>query len=246
MAETSLVDAVKIDPTAPSTEESNEGASKESTNNGTPASWYFAENIAGDGDKPEWFNDKKYKSISDQAKAQRDLEKKLGAFTGAPEQYEMPNFEDLGLEFNKEDMALNNFMKVAKELNISQDAFGRIMRQYGETIKAAMPDPKKELAKLGENPEQQIQNLYTWASSKLDNEEMQTFKGLILTAEHVRLFQKLKNSNRELPIPGASGMQKVNKVTRGQIEERMKDPRYKDDKDYQAEVFAMIQQLVGE
>ena len=46
--------------------------------------YFLSEGIKGAGDMPEWYNPSKYKSVSEQAKAYTELEKKFGGFTGAP------------------------------------------------------------------------------------------------------------------------------------------------------------------
>ena len=48
------------------------------------AKWYLAEGVAGNGEPPEWFRADKYKTLDEQAKAYVELEKRFGAFTGAP------------------------------------------------------------------------------------------------------------------------------------------------------------------
>ena len=45
--------------------------------------YFLAEGIKGVGEAPEWL-DKKYKTVSDQAKGYAELSKKFGAFRGSP------------------------------------------------------------------------------------------------------------------------------------------------------------------
>jgi len=61
-----------------------------------PASWMWGDDITGTGEKPEWFKDSKYKSVSEQAKAYTELEKRLGGFVGAPKEGYQLN-EELGV-----------------------------------------------------------------------------------------------------------------------------------------------------
>ena len=42
-----------------------------------------------EAEKPEWFLSEKYKTVEDQAAAYPELAKKIGAMTGAPEEYEV-------------------------------------------------------------------------------------------------------------------------------------------------------------
>src|SRR5690349_17470972 len=65
--------------------------------------WYYSDGIKGDGAKPDWFKGDKYKTVTDQAKAYTDIEKKLGAFKGAPEKYDLAIEGYPDLKFSEED-----------------------------------------------------------------------------------------------------------------------------------------------
>lgn len=46
--------------------------------------YFLSDGIKGTGDVPEWYIADKYKSVSEQAKAYTELEKKFGGFKGSP------------------------------------------------------------------------------------------------------------------------------------------------------------------
>ena len=49
--------------------------------------WMYDENTAGVGEKPEWFNEKTFKNVAEQAKSAVELRKALGERTGSPDEY---------------------------------------------------------------------------------------------------------------------------------------------------------------
>lgn len=55
-------------------------------------SWYIDESTPGLGERPDWMP-RKYKTAADVGKAYTELEKKLGAFVGAPEKYDLSTLE---------------------------------------------------------------------------------------------------------------------------------------------------------
>src|SRR6056297_936228 len=87
----------------------------------TEGEWMFAEGYAGVGDKPEYLKEN-FKSVSAQAEAYVELEKKFGSFTGAPKDgYELPE------NLDKEDALVEEVMKFGTEHNMSQDGFNQLM-----------------------------------------------------------------------------------------------------------------------
>jgi len=55
-----------------------------STPEGAATEWFYDEGVPGVGEKPEWLDNDKYKSVVDAAKGNQGLRQKLGGFTGAP------------------------------------------------------------------------------------------------------------------------------------------------------------------
>lgn len=121
--------------------------------------YFLAENVAGEGDTPEWFKADKYKTIADQAKAYVEAEKslgqmrdKIGKFTGAPEQYDvvLPD----GVQLDTEDPIFSQAQEWARGINLDQDGFNSLVEMYS----------KIELAK-----EQAFEEQYNQEKSQIEN-----------------------------------------------------------------------------
>jgi len=182
--------------------------------------WFWGEGMSGEGDKPEWLLPK-YRSVSDQAKAYVEAEKRLGSFIGAPKNgYDTSFIEESGLD--KESVHLNKFLEVAKKMNLSQDGLQDILGIYSEYESLRAPDINAELEKLGDNGKQQLQVLNQWATNNLTDKEYSQFTGLIRTAEDVNLFMKLRGLTREQPVPNG-GKAQVRQRTPEQISQAIQD-----------------------
>jgi hypothetical protein len=201
--------------------------------------WYLSENVVGEGDKPEFFNEAKYKNINEQLKAQKELEKKLGGFTGAPEEYDLSTFSKHGFEANAESPLIEGFIQEAKKLNVSQEAFNTFVKYHAEHIKSLLPDPAKELEKLGPWAKQEMAVLDQWAQNNLTAEEANVFKSMATKKEHIDLFKKLRSLTTEKKIPngGNGGV----KLTKEKMEQMIMDDRYTTDPAYRQDVQQQIQ-----
>lgn len=220
--------------------ESTEQVTNESVNSNSPETqaiqndvWYFDENTPGAGEKPEWLQSTKYKSVAEQAKAYNEAQKRLGAFKGAPEEYEI-KVDDPDVKVNKDDPLIKEFLADAKANNVSQDYVNQLLKTYTKALKYGRPDPKKELEALGPNAAQDLNNLNKWASNNLSTDELNTFKNMMQTADSVRLMQKLKGlANRAPTQPQSSQAPTVSKES---ILKKVHDPRYKTDEQFRKQV----------
>ena len=176
----------------PSGVEGQEGQQGEGTppSDGDQAQWFWEDGRPGEGEKPEWLNEK-YKSASEQAKAYNELTKKFGGFTGAPEKYDLEIPELENVKFSEDDPMLKEFTEFAREKNMSQETFTGILGKYANVVMGTIPDPKAEMEKLGLNAKEEISKLATVAGNNLSPEEFLNFKKLMNTADNVRMFNKL-------------------------------------------------------
>lgn len=162
------------------------------------AEWFYADGVKGEGPPPEWYKAGKYKSLADQAKAYTDLEKKLGAFTGAPEEYELSLPEGVEGELDSEDPLLAEFVTTAKELNISQEAFNKILHMFVKHDAASQATHKEqEIAALGEKAAERLQTVAQWGANNLDPEGYQTLRAFATTAAGVKLIEQMIGQTRE-------------------------------------------------
>jgi hypothetical protein len=171
------------------------------------ATWHYADGVAGQGDKPEWYKADKYANITEQAKAYTELESKFGAFTGAPEAYEINVSDQLkegGVDINAEDPIMDAAMEFAKSINMDQKGFDSMVELYGmaklaedqalETLKA------NELNQLGPNASARMDNLNMWASANLPEDLMQSFQNMATDAGSVQALEKLVAMTRSAPV----------------------------------------------
>ena len=111
--------------------------------------YFLSDGIKGVGDMPEWYKADKYKSVSEQAKAYTELEKKFGGFTGAPKDgYKTVE----GVE--PEDALWQELVSFGERTNMSQsalnDAWGILSAQEQAVEEVSM---EVELQKLGDSAE---------------------------------------------------------------------------------------------
>lgn len=170
--------------------------------------WNFDEDIPGNGEVPEWFKSDKYKTVAEQAKAYKELEGRMGAFTGAPEKYEPPKINKeitgKGVEIDTDDPLIETAMEYAKKMNMSQDGFNELINLYGETMIAeqmALEEYKQDQLKaLGGNAESRLNNLNNWANKNLSPELYQNFQGLATSADAVQTLERLVAMTRPAAI----------------------------------------------
>ncbi len=128
----------------------------------TENAWSYAEGVAGAGDKPDWYKDSKYKSISDQAKAYGDLEAKLGGFTGSPEEYAFN-------EGSEADAAnYEGLRELGKKHNMSNELYNEIVSMHTAQSDADLEaNMTREIEGLGDNGQQRIDNVNDYLKANM-------------------------------------------------------------------------------
>lgn len=206
--------------------------------------WFYAENIPGTGERPEWLKEK-YKSAEDQAKAYGDLEKKLGAYKGAPDEYDLSLGEEFkSTQFDKNNPVLQEFLSSAKEQGMSQESITHILQSYAKMEAINQPNLDKEMERLGVNGKQDLQILAQWASNHFTKEELTTFKSMVKTADHMKIFDKMRRQMTKadtVPTNTRTPHESAEKVR-----QMIHDPRYDTDSSYREEVRQKLALLMGE
>ena len=181
-------------------------------------------------DAPEWLQGKyvtegktQEESITEQAKAYNELSTKFGAFTGAPEDYEIALSEELteaGVTMEKDDPMVESAMKFAKESNMSQEGLNGMINLYAMQMLAeqtADAEYKAEQMKaLGPQADARITNIQQWANKQLDPEMVTALEGMATSVESVKAIERLISMTRGASVdvpdtvasPGA-GMEEV-------------------------------------
>lgn len=166
------------------------------------------------GDRPEWLLDKYAvdgKSINDatneQAKAYSELSGKFGAFTGAPENYEITiseELKELGVSIADDDPMLVDAMKFAKESNMSQEGFVGLVNLYAmqqvADQKADVDYKKEQMDALGPGADSRIQNIQQWAAKNLDSETVKSLEGMATSVESVKAIERLISMTRNASV----------------------------------------------
>lgn len=200
----------------------------------TPNSdWYYDENIKGSGDRPEWLKDK-YKTAADQAKAYIEVEKKLGAFKGAPDKYDLSLKDYPEVKFADNDPLLAEFLETSKKNGVSQEYVTEILNTYAQALTINVPNADEEFKKLGPNAQQDLQILSQWAGNYLSKDEFGTFKDMITTADSFRIFDKLRQSVTQSDI--AVTKTDTKRETVEEVKKLVSDPRYDTDSQFRDEV----------
>jgi len=149
--------------------------------------YYLADGIKGVGPMPDYYDNKRFKTLSEQARSYRELEKKLGSFTGAPKDgYKLPEGID------QDDELAQEFIKYATESNMSQAGFERgyqlLSTQQGVAEQVKI---ETELAKLGDKAPQRIKTVETFLKNNMSAEQYQKIQGSVSTAESIELIEAL-------------------------------------------------------
>jgi len=178
-----------------------------------PAAWSLAENVSGEGAAPDWFKTDKYSTVSDQAKAYKDLEGKFGAFTGAPEKYEFALSEQLtekGVTLDAESPLIASFTEMAKDSNMSQDVANQLVNMFVESQhadglvseEAETARVAEEMGKLGDDATQRVSNIENWAKANLTPEQVEGLADAATTAAGVQAIEALIAKSRAAPMVG--------------------------------------------
>lgn len=175
-----------VDTIAPS--EALEVAAKEESSQvaqETP-SWYWDSNTPGTGERPD-FLPEKFKTVADMAKAQKELEKKLGT---APEKYDFSK----GKSWIEEDYEpFQHMADFAKKNHVPQEVMDKFLDTVGLYLDEFTLDINEEKAKLGENANERIKVLNNWAKSNLSEKSFEVLSGAFRTAESIEALEELRS-----------------------------------------------------
>jgi len=235
MSEESLIEAT----------ETTEVTTEEVINTSTADGWKYADEINGEGDRPEWFKEK-YSSVSDQAKAYSELEKRFGGFTGAPEEdYELTTPEGVEGEFDMEDPRIAWFQQTAKESNMSQDTFTQMLHGWVQHEVDGMNGAKEaEIQALGSNAQARLKDLGDWGNANLSPEEFEGFKMLASSAQGVQTLEALIGKTKQNGVVKTTAVA-TSGITKEALDDRIADPKYKTSKEFRSETTRLFEEFYG-
>lgn len=173
--------------------------------------WFYADGVKGQGKMPEWYRADKYKTLADQAEAYHHLDKRFGAFVGAPKdgKYEIPAPpEGFDGQFDAEHPLLNTFTGWAKENQVSQKAYGELLGMFAQYEAAQMPTQADVKAEIGTEADARIGRVATWAKANLTGEEYDVFRAAMSDRNAAQVFRAVeavvaKVRQPAMPKPGA-------------------------------------------
>ena len=228
------------------------------TTDTTIPTWNDAEGVPGQGDAPEVFKADKYANITEQAKAYRELEKRFGSFTGAPEKYEVKLSEELtskGFDISKDDPLYEEAVQFAKDSNMSQEGFDNMMNLYATSKLAEQEAYQKirqqELEALGPRAQDRINNLVSGGKANLSEELYQGFEAMPVNADAVKALEHIIGMTRSAPITangstGTSGQISEEEVRNMQFEkDQYGNRRIQTDPEFRAKFRKLSSQVWG-
>ncbi len=207
--------------------------------------WYLSEGVKGQGEPPEWFDSKKYKTVADQAKGLPGFRKILGDFTGAPEDgYKVNLSEEVqktGIDIDKESDLYKQFTELAKSSNLSQDGFDKIINLYLKNAAAQLPSKEEreriyqeEIKSIG--GEEKLEELNQWGQNNLPEDMYAIFKEKVVTANDARLFMYIRDMMSRSSVPTGN---KTPTITNDDLLKLHADPRMKTDVNFQKYVMGL-------
>lgn len=212
------------------------------------------------GDRPEWipqqfWSDEDGPDVEGVFKSYNELRGKMSAgMHKAPKDgnYDISVMADAGV--SDDDEMLGEFVEIAKENGISQDAFNKMASLYLETVGAAeevaQTTMAEERAKIGRNADRVIGETEKWltklgTSGVINDQELQALADASTNAYFITGINKIRQSYNETPIPTID-LQEGAQVTRAELDSMVADPRYGVDMHYTQGVERKFMEAFGE
>lgn len=230
----SLLSETKHEEAEPQAEAPGEEATTEPVAEETPS------------DRPEWLPEK-FTDPAAMATAYSELERKLGSkeedlkaalkeeltkeqFAGRPAtpgDYVVP--ETVSDEDAVSSDLLSWWAEKSYEAGLSQEGFSEGIERFFASMPQdeAGPDPKTEIAKLGENATARMEAVELWAGKQFQDEEAEAINGLLTTAAGYQVLEKIMGSTAR-PKPGQGEDARDGVINAEKLREMQNDPRYHD------------------
>lgn len=194
-------------------------------------------------DAPKLFAGK-YKSIDELENGYKNLEKKIGSFAGAPEQYAIEDLnKDAELKFIQDDPDLNSFMELAKKNNMSQEMFDGILNIYRGYVQKQINLAKVDYDKLGPQAEKRMSDLSNFAKNNLTEAGYSRFKKFadssVKEADLLLLLDDIRQASAPIEGPTADRpMSRGSSDTIAQIKQKIIDnfDKYQKDPTYRSQL----------
>lgn len=171
-----------------------------------PADWFYANGVKGEGPAPDWYKSAKYKTVDAQAQAYVELEKRFGAFTGAPAdgKYEFKMPEGITGEFDFEDPLFKGFNEFAAKSHMNQETYQELLGMYANALAQQAPDFNAMKAQLGEKADERINAVTAWSKANFDEATQAKLRTASAGPDAVAVIELLEaaiNKTRQVPLP---------------------------------------------
>jgi hypothetical protein len=151
-----------------------------------------------------WDGEKGEARLEDAFKSYTALEQKMAGKKQAPEAYELAFDDSIEKEFvediTADDDLVKGLMDIAKESDMSQEGFGKLMSLIVGSEVAQLKEMeearKNELAALGEHGSKRIKEMNAWIDSNLDKDLADALKASMTSAKAVEAMEKIKESSK--------------------------------------------------
>jgi len=192
-------------------------------------------------ERPEWLPEK-YKTGEDLAKAYKELESKLGtkdedirnqvlkeieteSFKDRPEtsgDYQLPEYLDEESAIDSD--VLKWWAEHAFTYGFSQSEFEEGIDKVMQASMADIPDPEKEMEKLGDNANARVEAAALFSKQFFPEEHMESIERLTETAEGLMALEFIMEKLQSPSI--GSDATPSGKITEAGLREMMQDERY--------------------
>lgn len=215
--------------TSPTDNENTDGEGGQSPE--STASWYLDADTPMEGDRPEWLPDK-FKTVSDLSKSYNELQKRLG---DAPKEYDFTKAQSW---LDPEYEGIKEFSDYAREKRVPQDVVDKMMDTVGGYLEQFKPDMSKEREALGENADERLKQLATWAKSNLSEDAFYALTSSMRSADSVQALEEIRDMmiNNDTKIPNNEGEQssgysiaELETEMRENLDKYKENPQYRDE-----------------
>lgn len=177
---------------------------------------------------PEWLQSKYItegrsveESITEQAKAYTELSGKFGAFTGAPEAYELNLSDEQKTMVMDDDPVIQGFQEIAKEAGINQEFHDKIVGWYlgqqQDEMKAIEEQRGQEMKALGDNAGKRIQAVNEWIGSNFEPHTVEAIRSMAVSSDAVAAIEQMIAKTRNAPQGGAKGSEPPAGITKDEL-----------------------------
>lgn len=205
-------------------------------------SWYWDENTPGHGERPAYLPEK-YKTVADVAKAQRELESRLGQ---APSEYDFTKGSGW-IEPDYEPFI--EMAEFAKSKHVPQEVMDKFLDTVGLYLDEFKTDINEEKAKLGEKASERLSVLNNWAKANLSEKAFVALSAGMRTADAIEALEEIRSKmlSGNTMIPNSNAALTQAGMTLEEYRSELNDnyTKYKSDPAYRKEMERKLDMIVS-